>query len=281
MYTVKSRYWLGTHLPTNVPTLPTQGSVDLKHKIWKTKAPAKLKYFLWRLLSGFLAKGNNLRRRHITQNELCRRCCSVEETENHLFFECPYALGIWRASGVSNLTITNSSTNLEEKIAACLQFSSSSRLEHFQDLPLWILWMIWKSRHILVFQQKETHWRTLLRYAKEDAKEWKHNGTMDVPNQTRREEGIYLNKNMKWEGPPEEWKKCNTDGTFYQQTRKATAGWVIRDENGVYKGSAQARGRRVQDALESELQAILMALQHCWSLGYDRIILESDCQKAI
>ena len=61
----------------------------------------------------------------------------------------------------------------------------------------------------------------------------------------------------------------------------ATAGWILRDENGVYKGSVQARGKRVQNALESELQAILMAIQHCWSLGYKQVIMESDCQKAI
>lgn len=86
---------------------------------------------------------------------------------------------------------------------------------------------------------------------------------------------------MKWTRPPRGWKKCNIDGSFHKQMTKALAGGVIRDENGIYKGSAQTWGKRVQDALESELQEILMALQHCWSLGYDQIIIESDCQKAI
>lgn len=40
-----------------------------------------------------------------------------------------------------------------------------------------------------------------------------------------------------------------------------TAVWVIRDENGTYHGSAQARGRRVHDALDSKMQTVLMALQ--------------------
>ena len=88
-------------------------------------------------------------------------------------------------------------------------------------------------------------------------------------------------ENVKWTRPPRGWKKCNIDGSFHKQMTKALAGGVIRDENGVYKGSAQTRGKRVQDALESELQGILMTLQHCWSLGYDQIIIESDCQKEI
>ena len=46
LYTLKSGYWLGTHLPTNAPPKPTHGTTELKHKIWKTKAPMKLKHFL-------------------------------------------------------------------------------------------------------------------------------------------------------------------------------------------------------------------------------------------
>ena len=157
IYTVKSGYWLGTHLPSNTPTTPTHGPAVLKHKVWKTKTPAKLKHFLWRLLSRSLATANNLKRRHITQNDQCRRCCSAVETEDHIFFECPYAKRIWRTSGISNLIINNPSSTLEEKINACLQCSLSTRLSHMQDLPFWLLWRLWKSRNMLIFQQKKIH----------------------------------------------------------------------------------------------------------------------------
>lgn len=33
--------------------------------------------------------------------------------------------------------------------------------------------------------------------------------------------------------------------------------------------------------LESELQAILMVLQHCWIQGHHQIVIERDCKKAI
>ena len=144
----------------------------MKHKVWKTKAPAKLKHFLWRLLPKSLETGNNLKRRHITQNDQCRRCCSAVETKDHIFFECPYAKRIWRASGVSNLIINSPSSTVEEKIEACLQCSLSIRLSsHMHDLPFWLLWRLWKSRNILIFQQKEISWSRLLRYVREDAKE--------------------------------------------------------------------------------------------------------------
>lgn len=49
----------------------------------------------------------------------------------------------------------------------------------------------------------------------------------------------------------------------------------------MYKGAAQAVGRRVMTPLESELKEVLMALQHCRSMGYRKIILENDCKKAM
>ena len=142
LYTVRSGYWLGSHLPENNQILPTLGNVERKKRIWKTKAPPKLKHFIWRLLTCSLATGNNLKRRHIFRDAQCRRCCSAEETEERLFFECPYAKRIWCASGISNMIINSPSISLEDKVSECLQTCLSPRLHHFQDLPLWILWRI-------------------------------------------------------------------------------------------------------------------------------------------
>lgn len=57
-------------------------------------------------------------------------------------------------------------------------------------------------------------------------------------------------------------------------------GSIYRDERGAYKGAVQAMGMKIQSPLESELQAILMAIQHSWILGYSKIVLESECQKS-
>lgn len=179
------------------------------------------------------------------------------------------------------MVINSSVTTLEERIEACLQCSLSSQLTHIEDLPIWILWRLWKSRNTLMFQQRTLHWKTIIRYAKDDVREWKQNGsnegtTLDNRGRVRNEASI-----SHWKRPPGGWIKCNTDGTFHHTSTSSSAGWVFRDTNGTYSGSAQARGRRVQDALESEMQAILMALQNSWSLGHQQVIVESDCQKAI
>lgn len=235
---------------------------------------------MWRLLSKSLATGSNLKRRHIINDDQCRRCYSAIETEDHIFFECPYAKQIWRASGVSNITINSSVSTIEQKIEACLQVSSSARLKHMEDLPFWLLWRLWKSRNTLIFQQKEIHWRRLLRFAKEDAQEWRQMEGNLISDPLRRQSQTTTSQSY-WQRPASGWIKCNTDGGFNYQNHLTMAGWVLRDENGVYKGSVQAKGRWRHDALESEFQAILMALQHCWVSGHQRIILENDSQKAM
>lgn len=201
--------------------------------------PMKLKHFLWRLLSKSLATGNNLKRRHVTLNDQCRRCCTAEETEEHLFFECPYGKSIWRDSGISNTIIISSVTTLEEKIEACLQCSLSTRLQHIQDLPIWILWRIWKSRNMLVFQQKTFHWRSLIKNAREDAREWNQNfKTGEYTAEGQRRTMIAFARSY-WTRPPEGWIKCNTDGTFINSHITSTAGWIFRDGSGTYSGAAQ------------------------------------------
>lgn len=71
-----------------------------------------------------------------------------------------------------------------------------------------------------------------------------------------------------WRKPPLGWVKCNVDDSFSAQQQTSTAGWVIRDSNGTYKGAGQANGNHVNNALESEIQALIVAMQNCWSKGY-------------
>ena len=157
--TVKSGYWLSTHLPTEEGIQPTFGNIDLKRRLWKTKMPPKLHHFLWRSLSRSLATGSNLKRRHITTDDLCRRCCQEPQTEKHLLFDCPYAQAAWWESRIDNRIFTDPLASLEEKIESCLQCYLHIRLAHFQNLPFWIMWRLWKSRNILIFQRKHLDWR--------------------------------------------------------------------------------------------------------------------------
>lgn len=50
----------------------------------------------------------------------------------------------------------------------------------------------------------------------------------------------------------------------------------MRDEGGFYLGAVQAYGKSLNLAMESELQALLMSIQYCWSKGYMKVWFEGD-----
>ena len=278
IYTVKSGYWLSTHLPNREQAQPIWGDPVIKQKVWKCNTPPKLNHFLWRLLSRSLAVGSNLKRRHITSDDQCKRCCNATETETHLFFDCPYAQRIWRASGISNLTILSTQTTLEDKVDVCLSCNISTRLPHLKDLPISILWRIWKSRNILLYQQKTINWWNVLEQAKRDAKEWSINRT--AIQLSRNSNTSEVNGTMEniWKRPAQGWVKCNFDGSFVSQLVPSKAGWVIRNERSTYQGAGQGRGFTTTP-LEAEFQALIMAMQQCWCRGFTKVIFERDNKK--
>ena len=241
IYTVKSGYWLNTHLPQQEQATPTWGDPVLKKKIWKCNTPPKINHFLWKLLSKSLATGSNLKRRHVTQDDLCKRCCSAPETELHLFFECPYAQRIWRGSGISNTTLLDMQATLEDKIDVCLTCNISSRWPQIQDLPISILWRIWKSRNSLIFQHRNTQWWRVLEQAKTEAQEWSKARNTSTPQQNNHRSLTETSRTGSWHKPRQGWYKCNFDASFTSTVTQCKLGWVIRGDYGEYRGAGHAK----------------------------------------
>ena len=151
----------------------------------------------------------------------------------------------------------------------------SPRTSQFHQLPLWILWRIWKSRNVLYFQRRHIPWEITLRLAQTDAHEYTEANTVAQIN--TRSRGVREEDNHdRWRRPERGWIKCNFDGSFVNGDVESKAGWVVRDSNGSYLLAGQAIGRKVDNALESEIQALIISMQHCWSHGYKRVCFEGD-----
>lgn len=129
----------------------------------------------------------------------------------------------------------------------------------------------------MIFQQKTIHWRTTLQAAYFDTKEWleayQHR---DIDTRRQQQRSNMENQQSKWTRPPTSFLKCNYDGAYNRMQPTTTAGWLIRDEMGIFKGAAHASNQQPTSALEGELQALLLAMMHCWSKGYQHIIFEGD-----
>jgi len=216
-----------------------------------------------------------LTRIHIRPSTTCHRCCREEETTSHLFFDCDYAKSTWRASGLPSNFLTSTTSSLNDKIRVILHMALSPRTSQFHQLPLWILWRIWKSKNVLYFHRRHIPWEITLRLAQTDAHEYTEANTVAQIN--TRSRGVREEDNHdKWRRPERVWIKCNFDGSFVNGNVKSKAGWVVRDSNGSYLLAGQAIGRKVDNALESEIQAIIISMHHCWSHGYKRVCFEGD-----
>jgi len=142
---------------------------------------------------------------------------------------------------------------------------------------LWTLWRIWKSRNLLVYQQRSCEWRKEAQQAVTDAYEWADQGTTANLTTNR----STYDPNCGWTKPDAGYIKCNYDCSYSQNGNIVKAGWILRDCNGYYKEASQSTGHNCVNTLEAELQALLMAMQHVWGKGYTHVIFEGDNQQAV
>jgi hypothetical protein len=74
--------------------------VPHNHNIWKLKLPLKIKVFIWYIIKGVTLTKDNLARRRWKGSVKC--CfCNLDESIQHLFFDCQNAKFIWRLIHVS------------------------------------------------------------------------------------------------------------------------------------------------------------------------------------
>ena len=62
--------------------------------VWKAKIMPKVKYFIWRLLSGLLPACVELIKKGIQVNNICPMCGEQDESPFHIFFACTLSSGL-------------------------------------------------------------------------------------------------------------------------------------------------------------------------------------------
>lgn len=89
-YSAKSGYYAAT---TTEAEAPVENQRTFK-AIWKRKTSPKLQLFIWKVVQGALALGENLAKRGLMANTACRYCGDLETAE-HIFLHCYHTRQIW------------------------------------------------------------------------------------------------------------------------------------------------------------------------------------------
>lgn len=76
-YSVKSGYWFGYNHSLTPPPPKTDlelNQIGLKQRIWKVRTLPKIRFFLWRAVSGALAVSDRLQTKGLDVDTNCNLC---------------------------------------------------------------------------------------------------------------------------------------------------------------------------------------------------------------
>lgn len=153
LFTVASAYELEVG-DTDVVSFP-------KEKIWSTKWPHKVGFFLWQAALGRLPTLDNLQKRGSAlttssgnpQPNICKLCDLFVEDANHLLLTCPFAVEVWHYF----LPSANFTGSLQPTVLEVLKnwkscHLSSQAKELWDRLPASITWSLWKKCNARTFE---------------------------------------------------------------------------------------------------------------------------------
>ncbi|CAL1353300.1 unnamed protein product [Linum trigynum] len=144
-YTVKSGYHLLSEERAEMfSNLPPHLDSQFWKTLWSLPIPPKLKFFLWRVVRGFLPCQEILQLKSLCDLNECPVCSSGIESISHCLFECRVARGVWSLAGKEHIRVMIA--NLSPDLAWSVMFNSLrlSKLEMAEIL--FLTWRIWKAR---------------------------------------------------------------------------------------------------------------------------------------
>ncbi|CAN7061567.1 unnamed protein product, partial [Brassica oleracea var. botrytis] len=246
---------------------------QLWSKLWKVKAPSKLKHFLWRSMSGALAVKQQLRSRGIRLDPVCPLCGLDNENISHMLFHCPREKEVWKLSllplppaGLSRNSVFLNFHHL---------FSCSSKVALAPSIRLifpWVLWHIWKARNLFCFEQTKLTASEIYSRAMEDALEWLqlHNqmdGKRDCISPVH--QGPHV-----WKKPPHGVVKCNVGSSWSNISKRGGAAWIVRNEFGSVLCHGRCSFPNISSPLNADLQALSWATEAMDHLKMRKVLFD-------
>ncbi|XVF08796.1 hypothetical protein REPUB_Repub07fG0034100 [Reevesia pubescens] len=193
--------------------------------IWDMKCPPKIKMLLWKILHGVLPTKTFLAHRNISSEIDCPRCSNSEETTLHVLRDCPNAKMVW-------LSI-NPTLNAGFFLNSCITEWILENVQSKKEIAslAWSLlfavttWFLW-------------FWRNMCSHNADFL--WPSNAYQQIWSKTKEITDVMMSFSSRlkyearihWIKPSTGEVKMNVDGSFNGHSNIATAGGLLRDDNG-------------------------------------------------
>ncbi|CAN0888737.1 Transposon TX1 uncharacterized 149 kDa protein [Linum grandiflorum] len=240
-------------------------------KIWHLDIPHRMRHFLWRIARHVLPTRTDLASRRVQVPLECGLCSSYDETLWHLFLECSTATRCWEVAGLRSI-ITDSMdrvTSIDEWLFDLLTRISSNQVS---DLVA-VLWGIWKERNDRVWQHQSKFAELIVDLSRKQIEEWRAAQLLNRPNPTSTTHPTC----SKWHRPPVGVFKLNVDFALFAAQRKYGIGMALRGRAGQLMGYKQMLRGGTPEPQVGEAQAVLEGLTWAMELGFQRVIIATDC----
>ncbi|XP_073137573.1 uncharacterized protein [Henckelia pumila] len=189
VYSVKSGYNLQTNVSDTSPNSP---SINWKF-VWRLGIPAKVRNFIWRVLSSCLPTMQAFLTLRVEVNNCCPICHNLPEDDFHALVSCPWARSVWNISSIgsyfnSSCTFADWWINITHR-----------RNQNDVELATAILWCLWQNRNDVVWNGKCKSATAIFDSAQTLYSQWKmtrklHSPQINTEQQTMQE---------RWIKPPE------------------------------------------------------------------------------
>ncbi|KAM0845230.1 hypothetical protein ACQ4PT_056506 [Festuca glaucescens] len=149
-----------------------------------------------------------------------------------------------------------------ELLEALAQLEDESELK-----ALTLMWEWWDARNKVNAGENR-------RYAEEVCCRVERHMT-DFQNLQKPEKKAKPPDTHRWRKPLDDFVKVNFDGVFDSATGKGAWGFIIRDHTGGFATAGAGISYHLRDALHSETEACIAAVEGAIKLGANRVIFES------
>ncbi|KAL9293886.1 putative ribonuclease H domain, reverse transcriptase zinc-binding domain-containing protein [Arabidopsis thaliana] len=245
-------------------------------RVWKVVAPERVRTFLWMVSKQIIMTNSERARRHICDSDICTVCKGGIETIIHVLRDCPAMSGIWQRIVPPQRRHKFFTQTLLEWIYANLREGIVIDGISWATTFAMALWWGWKWRCCNVFGENRVC-RDRVKFVKDIAAEVTK---ANVAFGGRAIAGARVERMIRWKEPSVGWFKLNTDGASRGNPGPATAGGVLRDENGIWCGGFALNIGRCSAPL-AELWGVYYGLYMAWERKLTRIELEVDSEVVV
>ncbi len=121
-------------------------------KVWKSKAPSKVSFFLWTAAMGKILTTENLRKRRLVVIDWCCMCKRDGESVAHLLLQCPIASDLWglvfSMFGVDWVM----PRDVMELLFCWPRFPQRVPGNIWNIIPHCLMWILWRERNARIFE---------------------------------------------------------------------------------------------------------------------------------